>query len=210
MRTRPTILITGFGPFPGTPENPSEYLVQAIEQDRIRRPHGVDIKTAVLPTSWSKVSDMVSGMHAEERPDIALHFGVADDARGYCIERLARNRTKCTPDVDGHLPRRAYISRRGPTRLGTSLPVARIMLGLRALGLPATISDNAGDYLCNMLFYLSLCSGTGRAAGSALFVHIPQISAFASEKELFRGAEVIIRNCVSHAWSQPGRSRWRS
>ena len=202
MRTRPTILITGFGPFPGTPDNPSEFLVHAIDQGRVRHPHGVHIRTGILPTSWSKVSDLASRMHADERPDIALHFGVADVSRGFRIERRARNRTKNKPDVDGELPHRPYISRRGPTQLGTSLPVARIMLGLRASGLPANLSDDAGDYLCNMLFYSSLCSPDRASAGRVLFVHIPQLSAFGSEKELFRGAESIIRTCADHACVQ--------
>lgn len=199
MRTRPTILITGFGPFPGTPDNPSEYLVHAIDEGRVRHPHGVHIRTEILPTSWSKVSDLASRMHAEERPDIALHFGLADFTRGFRIERRARNRTRCEPDVDGDLPRRSYISRRGPTQLGTSLPVARIMLGLRALGMPASLSDDAGDYLCNLLFYRSLCSIGKTSSGKALFVHIPQLATFANEKELFCGAEAIIRICANHA-----------
>lgn len=206
MRTRPTILITGFGPFPGTPDNPSEYLVNAIDEGRVRHPHGVHIRTEILPTSWSKVSEIASRMHADERPDIALHFGVANFTRGFRIERRARNKTKREPDADGDLPRRSYISRRGPTQLGTSLPVARIMLGLRALRLPANLSDNAGDYICNMLFYLSLSSFLKTPSGRVLFVHIPPLSTFTNENELFLGAEAIIRACANHARDRPPRN----
>ncbi len=210
MRPRPTILVTGFGPFPGTPDNPSEYLIHSIEQGQIRIPHGISVTTAILPTSWSKVPDAISRIHAGHRPDIALHFGVAEQTRGYRIERQARNQTERVPDADGDLPRRPYIQRRGPSRFRSSLPTVRIMLRLRALGLPASLSDNAGSYLCNKLFYLSLCSGQqATAPGSALFVHIPHLSSFAGEKELFSGAEAIIRTCCDHARSGVGRRRGR-
>jgi pyroglutamyl-peptidase len=199
-QARTNILVTGFGPFPGTRRNPSEGLVRAIGAGALRLPSGVNVSTAILPTSWEKVTQTAPALLARHQPDIALHFGLAREARSLRIEKLARNRTENRLDVDGRLPRAARVRACGPRQLHSALPANRIMLRLRALGLAVHLSHDAGGYLCNQLFYLSLLHANmaGRPA-RALFVHIPPLSEPVRQEGLVRAAEAIVGACAEYA-----------
>lgn len=201
---RPRILVTGFGPFPGAPENPSERLIEQFDAGEIRLPPGVHVTTAVLPTSWVSVPSLVAELLARHQPDIALHFGFSARARGFRIERIAQNRTHARADVDGRLPRRSTVRHGARRHLISPLPVHRIVMHLRAQGLVTELSSDAGGYLCNKLFYLSLTGqGHDRHLRNALFVHIPEVSAFSRPNDLARGTEIIIRACSSHIGLSP-------
>lgn len=199
-QARTNILITGFGPFPGTPRNPSEALVHAIDAGALRLLPGIALSTAILPTSWEKVAQTVPVLLARHQPDIALHFGLARDVRGLRIEMRARNRTENRPDVDGRLPRAARVRACGPRQLHSALPANRILLRLRALGLVAQPSHDAGGYLCNQLFYLSLLhANTARRPAGALFIHIPPLPEPAGQEGLVRAVEAVVDACAAYA-----------
>lgn len=191
------ILVTGFGPYPGTPENPSEHLVRALAERNARPPAGTSLTTHILPTSWTEVARLMPAMLAEEQPDVAIHFGHAAKARGFRLEEVARNRTAAMADVDGRLPARTLIAAQGPRLLRTDVPLDTLQLRLRALALSTELSQNAGNYLCNNVYYLSMTYAKGRLRPAlSLFVHIPPASFFQTADALEKGAAAIIRACV--------------
>ena len=114
------ILITGFGPFPGMRNNPSQWLVRSIDSGVIRLPPDLSVATAILPTSWQRVEERTPDLLTRHQPAIALHFGVHDKASGFRVERIARNRRKYVPDVDGKLPPGTHIRRGGLRTLALS------------------------------------------------------------------------------------------
>lgn len=195
MQAAPRILVTGFGPFPGSPRNPTENLVRAIAAGKIAPPPGIALETAVLPTRWDVAPALLEALLARHRPDIAVHFGLAQGATGFRVERTARNRAGANADDGGRLsPRRCPFPGHAPL-LRSPLADRRLVLRLRARGLAAALSDDAGNYLCNLVFYRSLAHARARARdGGALFVHVPE-AAFADETALLKGAETIIRAC---------------
>ena len=96
------VLITGFGPFPGAPFNPSALLVKALA--RRRRPALADIEltTHVFATSYAAVDRDLPKLLAQ-KPDVVLLFGFAGRRRHLCIETRARNAvTLLFPDADRH------------------------------------------------------------------------------------------------------------
>lgn len=199
-KSKTRLLITGFGPFPGVADNRATHLVEAIQAGAVRVPIGTEVLAAVLPTDWSGVTEGVPQLLSRARADGALHFGVADSARGFRIERVARNRTHQKPDVRGCLPRGKLIRSMGPRVLRSGVSPSRVQLTLRARGLRAELSGDAGAYLCNTLYYLSLAerqqqSGTLR---DALFIHIPNGAVELSTDDLLAGAATILRTFVSH------------
>lgn len=191
------ILITGFGPFPGMRNNPSQWLVQSIASGVVRLPSGLSVATAILPTSWQKVEELAPDLLTRHQPAIALHFGVHGKTRGFRIERIARNRTKQVPDVDGKLPPCTHIRRDGVRTLRSAVAGEKITVPLRTRGLDAELSNDAGSYLCNMLFYLSQLELRNRnAPGDSLFIHIPPARTALARRNLIKGVEVIIRTCA--------------
>ena len=169
-----TVLLTGFGPFPGIPVNASGLLVPRLARAARKRFPGVTINALVLPTEWLRGPARVRAAIARNAPDIAIHFGVSPQAHGFVIERRGVNACSSAADGAGRLPPLAVLDPDGPERLASTLPVARIVKQLTAAGLPAVASDDAGTYLCNAVLFQSLALAAGRKSGLlAGFIHIP-------------------------------------
>ncbi len=170
---RCTVLLTGFGPFPGVPHNVSATLVEAVGDIVRRRFPSVRIETAALATEWQTAPAETAMLIAKLKPRIALHFGVSDIATGFVVETLARNEAGRV-DAAGLIPEIPVIDPFGPQAMSTNLPAARIAARLRRLGLPARLSRDAGTYLCNAVFYRSMLTQTElNAGGRSGFIHLP-------------------------------------
>ena len=120
------VLITGFGPFPGAPFNPSAALAKALA--RRRRPALADIERVVhvFATTYAAVDRDLPKLFAQ-KPDVVLMFGVAGRRRQLCIETRARNAVSLLfPDASGHRPLRGVIRLGGPATLTGNAPFARL------------------------------------------------------------------------------------
>ena len=104
-----TILVTGFGPFPGAPFNPTGPLVERLA--RLRRPALADIKIIphVFPTSYAAVDRELPKLIAEHKPRALLMFGLAARTKSLRIEMRARNALALLPDVSGQSLRRIRV-----------------------------------------------------------------------------------------------------
>lgn len=172
--SRPTILITGFGPFPGIPENLTSRLVPEVAQRAARRFRGHDVVSEIFPTDWTRAPQRLSDLYQQHAPKLALHFGVSERATGFQIETTAFNRCLSTADAAGCLPSALEIDPAGSASVATRLPAEDIVARLHSLNLPATLSPDAGSYLCNTIFYRTLhhAAALPRAAVAG-FIHIP-------------------------------------
>ncbi len=173
MRGTSTILITGFGPFPGMPENASALFAVKLAHLAARRFRGRRVVSRVLATEWEAAPRRLTELYRRERPKLALHFGVSETT-GFAVETTARNVRSPMADATGAAPASTWIARDGPAVLACPLPYTEIVARLTAQGLPAHISEDAGAYLCNAVFYTALahCS-VPSARTRAGFVHIP-------------------------------------
>jgi pyroglutamyl-peptidase len=172
---RPRVLLTGFGPFPGVPENPSGWLAETLAGQSAA--FDCDLHAEVLPTEWETVAALAPRLHADLQPDVMIHFGVDAKAKGLRIERSAHNRRAPRADACGALPGSHAILPDGAMRLDTALPVTMLSAYLRGSGHAANASRSCGRYLCNVLYYRSLhwakAQGVQGQASHALFVHVP-------------------------------------
>jgi pyroglutamyl-peptidase len=170
---RTTVLITGFGPFPGVPVNATMRLVPELAQAAARRFAGVRIATAVLATEWTAAPRRLEALLEEIEPDLVLHFGVSSRARGFEVEARAQNACLQSPDAAGALPPGVAVREGGPEFMAATLPVRHIVARLRRRGIPAFLSRDAGGYLCNATLYHSLGCARERPGCRVGFVHIP-------------------------------------
>ena len=176
MTARPRLLATGFGAFPGAPENPTGMFVNEDRMVKVARLKGVDLITQVLPVEyalldvWQEALDIV-------RPDAILHFGLAARAETIRVETTAHNNAApYRRDAADDLPLR-ILDAEGPSIRRVNLPVDELMQAIAATGLFVRRSVDAGDYLCNAILYASLqwcAQNRGTMAG---FIHVPMDSA---------------------------------
>jgi pyroglutamyl-peptidase len=192
------VLVTGFGPFPGMRSNPSGDLLRWIEERHIRLSRNIQLETATIPTRWNEVEHFTSGMLSEFDPDIALHFGVHSRATILRVEKLARNCSSTQADAAGEIATHHCVIDGAPQTLKSTLDTDKLVTELRARGLPAQSSTNAGRYICNALLFASLHQAEKRPLKRETgFIHIPQINAHGMDRNLvLKGAEVIISHCV--------------
>ena len=198
---RPRVLVTGFGPFPGAPENPSASLAEALGATQWP---GCELHAQVLPTEWETVAALAPRLYAHLQPDVMIHFGLCQRAVGFRIERSAYNRAAPRADARAALPASRQVLAQGPERLDTRIPAAKVAAYLSAHAFPAASSRSAGRYLCNFLYYHSLAWAAARheAAPVALFVHIPRTVAqgvLFSDASLLHGAQEVIRFVLAFA-----------
>jgi pyroglutamyl-peptidase len=170
---RSTVLLTGFGPFPGVPSNASADLVRKVVRVARRALPEFNFAVAVLPTEWTRAPRLIAALHRRHRPILALHFGVASGAESIRLEMEARNSCRPSLDAADALPPASVLSVDGPSARHSTIAVKAIAKELSARGYPASVSDDAGGYLCNAVLYHSLALAEARGGCQVGFVHIP-------------------------------------
>jgi pyroglutamyl-peptidase len=169
-----TVLITGFGRFPGAPFNPSGPLARAI--GRRARPAFADVTRVVhiFETSYAAVDRDLPNLLAQHKPDIVLMFGLAARTRHLRIETRARNaRSTLFPDVTGYRPDEREIVPGKPAARGASSFV-RLLAAARRSRLRSKLSRDAGRYLCNYVYWRAL-EASRSGTPLAQFIHIPWV-----------------------------------
>jgi pyroglutamyl-peptidase len=171
-----TVLLTGFGPFPGAPFNPTAGLAQRLAARR--RPGFADVRRIahVFETSYAAVERELPALVKRVRPDVVLLFGVATRSKYLRIETRARNaRSPLFPDVAGDRPRAGIIALGEPvTRMGRA-PQRALLAAVRAQRLPVRLSHSAGRYLCNFAYWRALAATAGSHALLVQFIHVPTV-----------------------------------
>jgi pyroglutamyl-peptidase len=170
----PNVLLTGFGPFPGVRENLSGSLAERLGfRARTLLPQ-FRFVVAVLPTEWVRAPQMVNELYERHNPILALHFGVSSKALGFRIETEASNFCRMSADDAGNFPALTQVLDGGASALPVSIDAASIVMRLNERDHHASLSDDAGGYLCNAVLYHSLVEAERRARGCRVgFVHIP-------------------------------------
>lgn len=171
-----TILVTGFGPFPGAPFNPTGPLVGRLA--RLRRPGltEVTIVAHVFPTSYAAVDRDLPKLIAQHEPDALLMFGLAARAKHVRIETRARNALALLPDVTSVSLRRHAIVPGGPAALAIPAPTRHLLAAALGARVPAAPSRDAGRYLCNYLCWRATETvAQDKGPRLAAFIHVPPV-----------------------------------
>ena len=177
MSTPLRILITGFGPFPGAPFNPTQRLV--LDLVRLRRPAfaGVERIGHIFTVSYADVDRDLPRLIAQHRPDALLMFGLAARTPHIRIETRARNAMSMLwPDAAGTIIRRGTIEP-GMDAQAFGPHTARLLRAAKTTRADVRASRDAGRYLCNYLGWRGI--EAARAPGGprfAAFVHVPLVA----------------------------------
>ncbi|HET9714858.1 MAG TPA: pyroglutamyl-peptidase I [Pseudolabrys sp.] len=169
-----TILVTGFGPFPGAPYNPTAALAKRVAQFRRPALSNVKIVPHVFPTSYAAVDHDLPMLIGKYQPDALLMFGLARRARAMRVETRARNARALWPDITGASTQGRPIEAGKPSLMRMPACPQRLLLACRTAKIPAAISRDAGRYVCNYLCWRAAAlAASGSGPRIAAFIHIP-------------------------------------
>ena len=197
------ILITAFDPFGGDKVNPALEAVKKINTDLF----DAEIVKLEIPTVFGKSIEKVAAAIEAEKPDVVLCIGQAGGRFEITPERVAINVDDARiVDNEGNQPVDTPIFADGDAAYFSMLPIKAIVQNIRAAGLPASVSDTAGTFVCNHIMYGVLYHIHKHLPGvRGGFIHVPFIPAqvvtranapAVSSLDITRALEVAVQTII--------------
>lgn len=167
-----TVLLTGFEPFNGATINPAWEAVRALEG---WQGEGFQVEVRQLPCVFGDAIEDLTALIDELHPDVVIAVGQAGGRPDISVERVAINVDDASIlDNGGQQPVDTAIAADGPAAYFSTLPIKAIVHALRARGLVAGVSQTAGTFVCNHVFYgLMHHAATQPQPMKAGFIHVP-------------------------------------
>ena len=199
-------LVTGFEPFGGDGINPSFEALRLLPP----RCGAMSIATKALPVVYGAALSALREAIAAAAPDIVLCVGLAGGRGELSLERVAINIDDARiPDNDGNQPIDRPVIAGGPAAYFATLPIKAAVAALREAGLPAAVSNSAGTFLCNHVFY-GLMHEAGRHRGRFRggFLHVPYLPSQAARvpsapsmalEQIVEGIAIILEVAAARA-----------
>ncbi len=173
------ILVTGFEPFAGERINPSWEVAQCLEGMTVA---DAEVCVAQLPCVFSEALGELNRQLQLHQPQIVVALGQADGRSDFSIERVAINVCDARiPDNAGAQPVDVPVVKDGPAAYFSTLPIKKLATALKQQGYPAAISQTAGTFVCNQVFYGLQHTLQGKGVMSG-FVHVPLTPPQASQR----------------------------
>ena len=192
------LLLTAFTPFDGEKINPALEAVKLVK-DKIGNLLIVKLE---VPTVFGKSIDTVREAIEREKPDFVLSIGQAGGRAEITPERVAINLNDARiPDNEGNQPIDEPVFPDGENAYFSTLPVKAMVEAIREEGIPSSLSNSAGTFVCNHLMYGVLYYLDKRPVIKAGFIHVPYIPEQVKNKkempalelsEIVRGLEAAI------------------
>jgi pyroglutamyl-peptidase len=171
------VLVTGFGPFPGAPFNPTQPLVARLT--KLRRPAFADVERSshIFPVTYNAVDRELPLALAKYKPHALLMFGLASRTGYVRVETRARNAvTMLWPDASQTRSRKGSIEGGSDAKM-FGPHTQKLLRAADGTGLDARASRDAGSYLCNYLSWRAIeAVEAGNGPHLAAFVHIPPLA----------------------------------
>ena len=168
------VLLTGFDAFGGDTVNPSWLAVQALSGEVIA---GHTVIAAQLPTAFASSTAVLVHLLRIHRPALVICVGQAGGRSALSIERVAININDARiADNTGAQPIDQPVLRTGPAAYFSTLPIKAVLHALQQAGLPAEVSQTAGTFVCNQVFYAlmhALKKQRGKGTMRGGFIHVP-------------------------------------
>ncbi|WP_459502628.1 pyroglutamyl-peptidase I [Bacillus sp. C1] len=167
-----TMLVTGFEPFGGEEMNPAWEVAKQLDGQVIG---DYKIISKQVPTVFHKSLQVLQSYMEEVEPELVICIGQAGGRPDITVERVAINVDDARiADTEGNQPVDEPIIERGPAAYWSTLPLKAIVKKLREEGIPASVSQTAGTFVCNHLFYgLMHILATSENEVRGGFIHIP-------------------------------------
>ena len=183
------VLVTGFEPFGGDDYDPSAEIALALDGRTVA---GSLVRGIVLPCVFGRSLRVLRRALRRERPELVICLGLAGARNCLSLERVAINVNDARiPDNAGATPVDEAIAARGPVGYWSTLPIKAIRAAWEEAGYPAEISQTAGTFVCNHVFY-GLMRSLARGGGRGGCIHVPVPSERLGVGDMVRALELAI------------------
>lgn len=200
------VLITGFDPFGGEKINPALEAVKKLP-DTIA---GAEVIKLEIPTVFRKSLERIEESIIKNSPDIVIAIGQAGGRFGVTPERVAINMDDARiKDNEGFQPIDTAIFEDGETAYFTNLPIKAMVKEMQEGGIPGSVSNTAGTFVCNHVMYGLLYMADKKYPGmKAGFIHVPYIPNQVVSKpnmpsmsidDISKGLELCIKAAVENS-----------
>ena len=199
------ILVTGFDPFDGEKVNPALEAVKSLPSEI----HGAEVHWVAIPTVFYQSAEVLEAEINRYHPDAVLCIGQAGGRASLTPERVAINQDDARiPDNQGNQLIDTPIRLDGQAAYFSTLPIKAMVQAIKEEGLPATVSNTAGTFVCNHLMYQALYLADKKFPNMrAGFMHIPYMTEQVVNKpntasmnltDIVRGIEAAIGAIVDY------------
>jgi len=205
-KNKQTILLTGFGSFSDTDDNPSIKVVNHLLSSKEDWKSKVDLRKSIMEVSYEGCTQSFDNDIKQHSPDIVISFGLnASLQNTVVIEPAAYNsEEKYYPDVLGKLPPADKIDSSAPEELNPLFNVDKIVSSLSNLKNPAIEKSSFINYICNYYYFYALNQfRKTNPDNKALFIHIPQESETCSIDKISNACEYIVKTICSRNFDLP-------
>lgn len=194
------ILITGFDPFGGESVNPALEAVKQLP----KKIGQAEVITIEIPTVFGKSLEKIEAAIEEHHPDVVISIGQAGGRFGITPERIAINVDDARIcDNEDNQPVDTKVFEDGENAYFTNLPIKAMVQEMVQVGIPASVSNTAGTFVCNHVMYgimYMIAKKYPNMRGG--FIHVPCIPQQAASKanmpsmaiaDIVKGLEICIK-----------------
>lgn len=199
------VLLTGFDPFGGEKVNPALEAVKLLPNEIL----GSEIIKLEIPTVFRKSYNVLREAIIKNNPDVVISVGQASGRFGITPERVSINIDDARiADNEGNQPIDERIFEDGKEAYFSNLPIKAMVAEIKENGLPASVSNTAGTFVCNHIMYSIMYmiekEFTNIRGG---FIHVPCIPAQVVNKvgvpsmsveDISKGLEYALRAVIKN------------
>ncbi|WP_066890036.1 pyroglutamyl-peptidase I [Clostridium nigeriense] len=200
------ILITGFDPFGGENINPALEAVKKLPDTIL----GQEIIKIEIPTVFRKSLETIEKNIQKHNPDVVISVGQAGGRFGVTPERVAINIDDARiKDNEGNQPIDISIYEDGEAAYFSNLPIKAMVKEMNDNGIPSSVSNSAGTFVCNHVMYGILYLVDKKYPNiRGGFIHVPYIPSQVTTKpntpsmsidDIAKGLELSIKAVIENS-----------
>ncbi|XP_072004678.1 pyroglutamyl-peptidase 1-like protein [Engystomops pustulosus] len=184
------IVITGFGPYRNYFVNSSIEAVKELA--KLGLGDNIHLKILELPVKYSEVEKKIKWIWTELKPQLSVHVGMMSSSKAIALEQCGRNNGYMEKDLSGAHPQGGCCLLEGPERIESALNMKGVCKNISWPGVHVIHSRDAGRYLCEYTYYISLYYGSRKA----IFIHVPPLSRIITAGLLGQVLQIIIQEVL--------------
>uniref|UniRef100_A0A8D1BLM8 Pyroglutamyl-peptidase I like n=1 Tax=Sus scrofa TaxID=9823 RepID=A0A8D1BLM8_PIG len=123
---------------------------------------------------------------------LTVHVGVDPAVKAIFLEQRGKNRGYRDADIRGFRPERGVCLPDGPEVIVSRVDMKAVSRRVAVEGVAVAFSGDAGRYVCDYAYYLSLHHGNGCSA----LIHVPRLSPWLPASLLGKALQVIIQEML--------------
>ncbi|XP_033633883.1 pyroglutamyl-peptidase 1-like [Asterias rubens] len=193
MPDKRTVVVTGFGPFWEHKVNASWAAVQELQRLGLQD-KDIELITVEVAVEYESAKKLVPQLWKEYDPCLVVHVGVSGIAKELTLEQQAHNTGYDKPDVGYLIPPTKCCYQDGPDCILSQINMSVVCNDVNSSNCPtnAVVSYNAGKYLCDFVYYISLYQNCAQTA----FIHVPPLGKPYSVRQLGEGLRAAIHSIL--------------